>query len=262
MRVAVSLAKLDAGIAPDGQSGNRPGNSLREIFLLWLWHTNASVEQRIEALSDVLDAAPEGGWKLIKELLPSGMTSVSHNTHMPRWRSWADGWSRAKLQSEMATYAAALADLIVTRAADDAARWAQVVDGMLRFSPEITERVLSKLESMAAIADRDSETVFSLWTILRGVASRHEHYSDAQWAFNKETRTRIAAIRDALQPTDPVRRNYWLFDYHAELADVDAAEDFMRLREGVAKSATMLCARSSPIAALRAFFACWIACRT
>src|SRR5262249_43691109 len=63
-RVAVVLAKL-AARDPGGTYANRPGNSLRELFLLWLWHTNAPLECRLRALSTVVETEPEVGWTLL-----------------------------------------------------------------------------------------------------------------------------------------------------------------------------------------------------
>jgi hypothetical protein len=225
-RVAKSLAKL-AACESQVPSGNSPGNSLREIFLLWLWHTNASIADRLRALRGVLEAEPEVGWKLLGDLLPGGTTGFSHNTHMPRWRPWAEGWSRAKLQPQKFEYAMAVANLTVDAAGTKPERWSEVLDGLLRFNfnAEITNRVFSGLENVYAAVQPNPEAKFSLWKTLRQMLARHERYSDADWAFSKDTRDRLAVIRDKLQPDDAVLRHHWLFDYRAELSDPDPLED-------------------------------------
>ena len=226
-RVAVCLAKL-ASRDPGGTYANRPANSFRGIFLWWYWQTNASLEQRIGAISAVLNADPLTGWKLLKTLLPSGTSSVSHNTHTPRWRPWADGWSREKLRPTMGEYAIAIANLTIETADTDPKRWSEILDGILRFSPEITEKVFAVLERVCeSAASSNSEAAFALWNEVRMLASRHERYSEAGWAFEKSIRDRLVSLRDRLLPMDVVFRNFWLFDRHAEIPGFHRAKDYV-----------------------------------
>ena len=129
-RVAVCLAKL-ASRDPGGTYANRPANSLREIFLWWLWHTNASIEDRIHGINEVLKVEPIVGWKLLRDLLPSGTPGFSHNTHIPRWRAWADGWSREKLCLQVADYAIVIAELTMQAAGIDGQRWCEILEECL-----------------------------------------------------------------------------------------------------------------------------------
>ncbi len=224
LRVAVILARL-AARDPGGTYSNRPGNSLVEIFRLWLWHTNASLTERIRVMSKVVEVEPEVGWKLICDLLPKGTSDISHNSHMPRWRPWAEGWSRERLRPQIFEYFIAVANLTIQLAGSDARRWSQVVDGMLRFNPEISERVFAALDTVQ-VTEANREAVFSLWEMLRELAARHERFSDAGWAFPQDIRERIAAVRDRLQPGDPVLRHQWLFGQHVELAELRRTGDF------------------------------------
>ncbi len=226
-RVALCLAKL-AALDPGGTYANRPSNSLREIFLVWLWHTNAPLEDRVSALSGLIKAEPSIGWKLLRDLLPSGTSSISHNTHMPRWRPWADGWSRQKVHLQMHAYAMAVANLTIKTAGEDAQRWSEVLDGMLRYSPEIINKVFSVLEGISeATESSNPEAKFALWSEMRQLLSRHERYSDAQWAFDKTVRDRMAAIRNRLEPTDAMLKHHWLFNHQAELPEVDVRKDYV-----------------------------------
>lgn len=118
----------------------------------------------------------------------------------------------------MIEYYIAVANLTIQLAGSDPRRWSQVIDGMLRFNPEITDRVFAALDTVQ-VTEGDREGIFALWDDLRELAAKHERYSKAGWAFPKNIRDRIAAARDRLQPDDPVLRHQWLFGKHVELAE-------------------------------------------
>jgi hypothetical protein len=223
--VAVCLAKL-ASRDPGGTYANRPANSLREVFLLWLWHTNATVADRMEALKEVLKVEPGVGWALLKNLLPSGTSSVSHETHIPRWRPWADGWSRGKMRSHIGEYANAIAELTIESAGLDGERWSEVLDGMLRFSPSVTAKVFAVLEKICDVkATLDRKGIFALWSAMNRLVSRHERYREASWVFDEATRGRLNVICDRLQPAESVLKNQWLFNHRAQLRGFDLVKD-------------------------------------
>jgi len=93
-RVTLILGKL-ARLDPDGKLSNRPANSLRTIFLLWLPHTHACLEKRLEAIDTLMDREPEMGWQLLIALMPRSHDSCSP-THRLRWRQfYAPGHSLA-----------------------------------------------------------------------------------------------------------------------------------------------------------------------
>jgi hypothetical protein len=224
-RVAVALATL-AARDPGGTYANRPANSLREIFLPWLWHTNASTEERLRALSRVVETEPAVGRTLLTGLLPGNRPSHSGGTHQPRWRPWSEGWSRAQVQSQRPEYELALANLTMTAAGSDPKRWADAIEGILRVRPEVTEQVFAALGTIADAGVNEGEGAFPLWRQLRKLVARHERHASAPWAFPVGVRERLAAIRDRLAPSDPVLLHHYLFDHDPDLPGVDPGEDY------------------------------------
>jgi hypothetical protein len=217
-RVSVCLAKL-AVQDNSSPSGNNPHDSLHRIFLPWLPHTTASIPERIDAITAILKAEPGTGWKLLCSLLPTKMSTFAHTTYMPRWRRWADGWSRNVVNRSSVQYHLSIADLVFLVAGADPAKWAQVLDGMLRYSKEITNRVLTILDSPSLDAS-DQEATFSLWEAIRELISWHQRYPDAPPVLDDVLHARLVAIRDRLAPTDPVMRHQWLFHRQAELPHI------------------------------------------
>jgi hypothetical protein len=219
-RVAVCLAKL-ATRDPGGTYSNRPNASLHEILLSWHWYTSASVSERIEAISAVMEVEEVIGWNLLCSLLPSGRSMVSHPTHMPRWRTWADGWSKDEIRRTAFQYHLAIAALTLQKAGYDPAKWAQVVDGMLRYSNGISEKVLVVLENAQGVDRANADAKCALWETLRHLVARHERYAEADWTFEAPTLARLAAIRDRLEPTDPMLKYQWVFQSQAEIPGID-----------------------------------------
>ena len=216
-RVTVILAKLASLTPLPGNQGNRPENSLNEIFLLWLPHTNANIGERITALQQVLKAEPAKGWQVILGLLPAADSTMSHPTSMPRWQPWADGWSRSSVGLHRYEYGMALADLAFDHIGDNPERWSEALGGMLRFNEEITKRAISCLERTSEAFQTNPDGAFMLWDELRSTIQRHDEFAYADWAFPPATRESLTIIRDQLAPTDPVLKNLWLFEAQAEL---------------------------------------------
>jgi hypothetical protein len=224
-RVAVALARL-AARDPGGTYANRPGNSLQGIFLPWLWQTTATTAERIRVLAVVVEAEPAIGWKLLTSLLPVNRPTITHPTHQPRWRPWAEGWSRAGIQSQIPQYESALADLVIRVAGDDPRRWADALPGMLYLGPVTTNRVFTVLGAIAGQTLTTDETSFPLWRKVRDILAKHERYASAEWAFPASVRDHLAALCDRLSPTDPVLLHHYLFDdYPVDLPGVDPQED-------------------------------------
>ncbi len=219
-RVARILGQL-AAQATNVQSGNTPMNSLREIFLLWLPHTNAAVESRIEALEELVRQVPQVGWHLVSDLLPSSVGGTSTGTHMPRWRPWAHGWTRDRASAQMMDYASQFGDMVLRLAGTDVAAWATVVEGMLRLGGAHVDRTIERLEQVATTERSSMDECFELWDALRQITFRHGRFPEAHWAFSQSVRDRLAGIRDRIEPSDPVLRYCWLFQQHVQLPDVD-----------------------------------------
>jgi hypothetical protein len=216
-RVSVILAKLVSLIPAPGNHGNRPENSLHEIFLLWLPHTNATISERIAALNQVLQTEPAVGWSLLLNLLPAGHTTFSTPTSMPRWRSWADGWSRESVNRQLYDYAMAVADLTFTHIGDEHEKWSKALGGMLRFNAEVSDRTIRCLKGIADKFKKNPNGAFQLWDALRSTIQIYQDYSDPDRAIAEATLDELIKVRDQLTPTDLVLLNRWLFDAHVHL---------------------------------------------
>jgi hypothetical protein len=219
-RVAVCFAQL-AARDPGGRWSNRPARSLHEVFLSWLWHTNTTIPERIQAIETILQKEHPEGWKMLVKLLPAGRDTSCTATHMPRWQRWADGWSRDETRKTRFQYEIALGELAIRTAGEDLEKWADAVDGILRISHQVTEKALQMLEALSQkAAELQPEPKCIFWSVLRNLIVTHQQYPDAEWTFRKPTLERLSIIRDRFVPDDPLLTNKWLSDPRAELPDI------------------------------------------
>lgn len=219
-RVSRILARL-AARTTDLQSGNNPMSSLEELFLLWLPHTSASIDDRITAIESIVNNEPEVGWQLIAKLLPSALSGSCSGTHTPRWRPWAHGWTRHMASRQTASYESQFGEMILRLAGKDTKHWARIVDGMLRLGGSFTDRTIGRLEEIASVTCDSSNECFELWDALRYITYHHARSPGAPWSFPQATLNRLADIRDRIKPQDPVLQNCQLFQHHIQLPDVD-----------------------------------------
>lgn len=227
-RVASVLAQLVEVENRLGKNiGNRPSASLQNIFLWWLPHTNASVDERLTQLRRIHAQQPVVGWSLLSGLLPKGTSAFADPSVMPRWRTWAVGWSRGKVRQDAPNYLLRIADLVIELADKDPQRWADVFEGLFRCTPEIRMNSVEQLKRVAATSNEVAGRTV-LWKALSITVSRHARHIMSDWAFDQELLDELASIRDMLVPSDPVDANEWLFSNHPDLPNVDLLEDHDR----------------------------------
>lgn len=85
-RVCKVLANL-ADIDPGGRWRNRPANSLRSLFLLWLPQTNATLDERLCVLDLLRRRNPRASWALMVAITPKAYDNC-HPTAHPQWRDF------------------------------------------------------------------------------------------------------------------------------------------------------------------------------
>jgi len=216
-RVTVLLAQFDQIDPPESKWGNRPKNSLGEIFLPWLPHTTATVDQRIEVLEKLCDEIPKVGFKLLLELLPQAHSS-SMNTHRPSWRKWALGWSSRITNGEYWKQSEWCAEKLVQNLDQDGDLWESVVDRMEKLPKKSFDLFIQRLQTIALdkLPEKTREQIFKA---LLDRINRHRRFADAEWAMPKETLDMLESIKSRFEPTDLVNKYKWLFVNFLELPD-------------------------------------------
>ena len=201
-RVTLILGKL-ARLDPGGKLANRPINSLRDIFLLWLPHTYATLKQRLEAIDTLIRKEPEIGWKLLISLMPRGHDFCSP-TYEPRWRQFSNKADNRATIKEHIESISAIVDKILKNVGKDGKKWAEVMEHYSDLPPQEREKILRELSSLVYLID-DSQ--LGLWNKLREILSDHRSFPNAEWSLPEKELREIEEIYDKLEPADAIQDN-------------------------------------------------------
>ena len=210
-RVVLILSRL-ASLDPGGKLGNRPANSLREIFLWWHPGTNASARQRLAALDLILSKEPEVGWELLTKLRPAATSSISHGTAKPKWRDFGELSEDSRTRNGQFIYMSEIIDRCLNHVGSDPVRWQAVLESMAVISPEQQKRALNMLDHLTKSKEIDSKTSLMFWEALRDFVSKHRRFSDAGWSLSSGIVDQLEGILAKFSPDDVIAKNKWLFD--------------------------------------------------
>jgi transcriptional regulator with XRE-family HTH domain len=221
-RVAHVLARLDAIDTKPRRYANGPANSLREIHLLWIPQTFATLDQRLRALDLIRKKEPNAAWKLMLGILPRGQ-DVSSPSSMPRWRDF----TVEKVETVTRGLIWRGADEITKRLLDDVGlspvRWSQFLDRFGDLAPDGAERAVAVLDAAEPqITDKDDRATF--WKELRRVLHHHRQFPDAEWALPEQLLGSLESLYHRFAPADPLERRAWLFQQSVQLPKPSAKD--------------------------------------
>lgn len=205
-----TLRRLD----PGGQLANRPSSSLRSVFLIWHPQTAAPLRDRLAALDNLRRKEPDVAWELMLAMLPKPH-DVATPSHEPRWRDWKDTWQAGVTFEERDEAVRKVTDRLLADVGISGKRWAQVIQDITNLP---WSRVIETLEDTdpAAFAEEDRTTV---WTALRSEIANGRGFADADWALPAQAIDRLEQVYTRLTPSDPIRREAWLFGQRPDLLD-------------------------------------------
>jgi transcriptional regulator with XRE-family HTH domain len=231
-RVSLVLARLDVLDNPPGKMLNRPANSLREIFLLWMPQTSAKLDERLKVIDLIRRRESNPAWKLMIGVLPQGH-DFSHPSSKPMWRDFSADSIETVTWPLIGRGAAAIVDRLVEDVALDRYRW-EVLIGRIADTAPNQDKVFAALEAAEPrITDKAARA--ALWRAIREQLHRHRFVPDADWAMPADELARLETIYERFAPADPLERVAWLFvspvqlpnpsreGWEAEHRDIDQA---------------------------------------
>ena len=213
-RAAEILARLSE-LDPGGRWANRPGSSLRSIFLLWLPQTNANSAQRFQVIDRLRKVVPKEAWKLMLSIFPKGYDTSSYNPR-PKWRDFEVADPEQITNLTIFEGASVLADRLVADAGSHSEPWADLIKSLPSFNPEWRDKAWNRLADVANEVADDTSRV-PIWSALRSVISHHRSFPEANWALPQGEIDRIEGIYQKFLPVDPVLQRTWFFAHDAQL---------------------------------------------
>ena len=265
-RVAALLSRL-AELDPGGRYSNRPEESVINLFHWLLRFTEASDDQRIDALELVLRKTPDMGWKILVKNLSS-----NHNPHRnlldtTSWRPWGqEGYSQAT-QGELVIFVSKLCDLLLENLGH-IEHWEGLIGILASLPPDTRQAALRQLFQQAD-GLKQCPRVEVLRKAIRIELNRHRSFPDSGWAMPSEDIEILDAAYRNLEPSDRILAHAWLFesdwiklpegeceDYEEQTtrilaAQEEAVKDVFRLR-GVEGISSLIDIASAPYTVGRA----------
>lgn len=223
-----------AGLAendPGGKSGNRPRESLRNIFVPWHPHTAAPAAARLAVLDSTHKRYPDVMFRLCLELIPHRGDSASPAPR-PRWRNWAD---EADEDADIGYdgFVEGLFERLQQWAEDSEDYWAELVGRIRNVPRDRLPSLIERLESVPletiAAARRDI-----LRTAIRRVIHDVQTIPQAFPELSADDVSRFGRIYARLELADPVDRDYWLFDRKPALLSIGSEDGWEQQQKVIA----------------------------
>ena len=211
-RVVLALARL-AEIDPGAQSTNRPAESVRNLFHWKFRFTEATDEDRLNALALVLSRSQQVGWDVLVKNLSFHSNPHRNLLDLTMWQEWGqDGYSESSYE-ERDEFVHGLCRLLLENITSDIGHWESIMR-ILSSIPQDTRRQLLEMLMQQADALKQDSNLEDLRTAIRFELHRHRSHPDAWWAMPSNDVEMLNAIYEKLAPSDPVGAYAWLFNHH------------------------------------------------
>jgi hypothetical protein len=200
------LTALDRG----GKWANRPGRSLRQIYLLWHPQTNAPLQDRLSVLNRLRKVEPDVAWQLFLDLYPTAH-DTTRDAPVPRWRDFSAEKLEPLTNASIYNGAAKIGEWLLEDVGLDTRRWNQLIERFGELAPDLRQSAVTRLaESVARFADDDSR--LAIQQSLRTVLHHHRQFGGNEWALPASELAEMEKVYLAFAPGDPVKRIAWMFE--------------------------------------------------
>lgn len=237
-RTVLILAQL-AEIEINDNWVNKPINSLKSIFSVWMPQTAADHNTRLQVMRLLENKFPNVTWKFCIELINLG-SQVGHYSHKPKWRNDAYGFGEPfKTQVPIFAFVKEVIDMLLN--------WKNgytqdMLCDLIQCLPDLSEEHQSKVwglvKSWANAGASDIDKAYLREKIRVTVMSRRG-VKRAKRTDSAKLSTTAKTAYQALEPSDLLNKHEWLFRRHwvEESADEIHEEelDYHKREERVTK---------------------------
>jgi hypothetical protein len=220
-------------IDPGGKLGNRPSNSLKEIFLIWNPQTTATLEQRLRVVDMLRGRESSIAWKLMIDILPEPH-AISTPSPTPRWRDWIPDNYPTVTYGEILEATNEIVKRLIQDLGNDGKRWSTLIEHLASLSKDAVNIVIEQIEKLD-IKKLTPEDCAIIWASLRRLVARHKRFPEAAWAMPGDVIKRLNLIYERFTPNDLIPRYAWLFGNHVEMIG-DFGKDWKAHEQAVAST--------------------------
>ncbi|WP_298337481.1 hypothetical protein [Ferrimicrobium sp.] len=206
-----ALAGL-AQVDPGGRNGNRPADSLRKVLLPWSPQLNATVGQRLDIASVILEQYPSVGWQLLIGLLPQ-LHDWTGSIPEPTFRNWRIGLDNP---TDKVYYWQALVSLAISAAGGDPVRLEELVKRLPALGTNERESIVKALEQTDISSYPDAVRT-RVWQALHDEVAHHRQFPDAPWRLPDSLLVQLEQVIEAWKPNDRIARSAMYFQRHPQL---------------------------------------------
>jgi transcriptional regulator with XRE-family HTH domain len=209
LATSLILAKL-AELDPGKKWGNRPIQSLTEIFTPWRPQTTVSLGSRLKVLKAIAKHRPGVGWQLMLNMLHS-VDAMTMQTRQPKWRNWTAGnWPQEVPDAECFEQLEACGTLLIEMLETSPHRWNQLLMHIAGLPKSCRTVAIGKLLKMDKSVFRPDE-LKRVTDALRQQVRRNADHPTAAWAMPKDDIVQLREVLTHLESDDVVARHAWLF---------------------------------------------------
>jgi addiction module HigA family antidote len=226
-RTALALAQL-AEIEINDNWVNKPINSLKSIFSVWMPQTAADHDTRLMVVRLLANKFSNVTWKVCIELIDLG-SQIGHYSHKPKWRNDAYGFGEPfKTQAPTFVFVREIIDMILNWR-DKYTR--DMLCDLIQHLPNLSEDHQSKVwELVKSWADANASDIDKAYLRekIRVTVMSRRGLRRTKKADSAKLPTAAKTAYQALEPSDLLNKHEWLFRRHwvEESADELYDEEF------------------------------------
>ena len=184
-----NLVLLDKGT----KTANRPINSLKYIFSIWLPQTYVPTTIRQQVLQTLAKKNHEACFTLLQELVIKRGRDIGMYTHQPLWRL-RDHSPLAVDREELMQSTTFICGLLIELSGKSATRWTKMIDLIDDFYGGDRKQILQFFKNI----DNFEGDLHELRATLQSFINRHKTYANLEWALPKKDRLILEDIYSRL----------------------------------------------------------------
>ena len=216
--ITIFLGYLSS-IDPGGNHGNRPINSIKEIFIPWHVQTLATIEDQKNAIKCLNNEYPKTAWDVLISILPDEHQYAT-GTAKPKYRNAIDkDWRYKILNREYADICCYYANFLIEQSRHSIDKLQRLIDIISKMPDNLFNKIIKYLSEQEIINSSDDKK-YQLWNELKNLVNHHIKYSETKWAMKALRIKKLKKVITILTPRDLIYQYIRLFS-NAALTDYE-----------------------------------------